>query len=69
MLMCKKDCVYSENGYCLLSAEEHINGISDGCNNYKSRRKNFAKSENKVNSFSNSSDIDKFNGVGNFGTH
>ena len=69
MLMCKKDCVYSENGYCLLSAEEQLNGISEGCSNFKSRRKNFAKSENKGNGFSNSADIDKFNGIGNIGTH
>lgn len=69
MLMCKKDCEYSDNGYCLLSAEEHINGISDGCNNYKSRRKNFAKSKNEVNCFSNGTDVNKFNSVRNIGTH
>ena len=69
MLMCNKNCAYSDKGYCMLSAEEHLSGTIDGCESFKERRKNFAKSENKVNGFSNSSDIDKFNGVGNFGTH
>lgn len=69
MLMCNKSCVYSENGYCLLSAEEHLSGTLSGCDNFKEKRKNFAKSKNKVNGFANGTDINKLNGIGDIGTH
>lgn len=69
MLMCNKNCLYSDRGYCLLSAEEHLSGATDGCENFKERRKDFAKLENKVNSFSNSANVNKFNGIRDTGTH
>ena len=69
MLMCNKNCIYSDNGYCLLSAEEHLSGKINGCENFKERRKIFAKLENKVNSFPNGANVNKFNGVGDISTH
>ena len=69
MLMCNKNCIYSDNGYCLLSAEEHLSGKVNGCENFKERRKSFAKLENKINSFSNGANVNKFNGVGDISTH
>jgi hypothetical protein len=62
MLMCNKNCIYSDNGYCLLSAEEHLSGVADGCDSFKEKRKSFAKSENKVNSFSYGANVNKLNG-------
>ena len=53
MLMCKKNCIYSENGYCLLLAEENISGVIDGCEEFKDKSKIVSKSEDKVNGFFN----------------
>ena len=69
MLMCNKNCAYSDKGYCLLNAEEHLSGTADGCENFKERRKYFAKLENKVNGFSNGANVNKFNGIGDIGAH
>lgn len=69
MLMCNKNCAYSDKGYCLLSAEEHISGTANGCDNFKQRRKVFAKSKDKVNGFSNCANENKLNGIGDSGSH
>ena len=69
MLMCNKKCAYSDKGYCMLSAEEHLSGTADGCENFKERRKTFADLKNEVNSFSNGANVNKLNGVGNIGAH
>ena len=69
MLMCNKKCAYSDKGYCLLSAEEHISGTANGCDNFKQRRNVFAKSKDKVNGFSNCADENKLNGIGDSGSH
>ena len=69
MLMCNKKCVYSDNGYCLLSAEENVSGTTNGCENFKERRKHFAKLENKVNSLANCANVNKLNGIGDIRTH
>ena len=69
MLMCNKNCAYSDKGYCMLSAEEHLSGIADGCENFKEKRKNFAKSKNKVNSFSNGAHVNKLNGIRDISAH
>lgn len=69
MLMCNKNCAYSDKGYCMLSAEEHLSGTIDGCESFKERRKNFANLKNKVNGFSDSANVNKLNGVGDIGAH
>ena len=69
MLMCNKNCVYSDKGYCMLSAEEHLSGTLNGCDNFKERQNFFKKSENKVNGFTNGVNVNKLNGIGNIGAH
>ena len=69
MLMCKKECAYSENGYCLLSAEEHLSGVADGCTNFRQTKSNFRGLKNKVNGFSDGADVNKLNGTWNTGAH
>ncbi len=62
MLMCNKNCIYSDKGYCLLSAEENISGVINGCDSFKERRNFFVKLENKVNSFPDGANVNKLNG-------
>ncbi len=69
MLMCNKNCAYSDKGFCILSAEEHLSGTLDGCDNFKERRKNFADLKNKVNSFSNGANVNKLNGIRDISAH
>ena len=69
MLMCNKNCAYSDKGFCVLSAEEHLSGTLDGCDNFKEKRKNFANLKNKVNGFSNGANVNKLNGRGDISTH
>lgn len=69
MLMCNKNCAYSDKGFCVLSAEEHLSGTLDGCDNFKEKRKNFADLKNKVNGFSNGANVNKLNGRGDISTH
>lgn len=69
MLMCNKNCIYSDNGYCLLSAEEHLSGTLNGCDNFKERRNIFAKLENEFNGFTNGANVNKLNGIRNIGAH
>ena len=69
MLMCNKNCAYSDKGFCVLSAEEHLSGTLDGCDNFKEKRKNFANLKNKVNGFSNGANVNKLNGRGDIRTH
>ena len=69
MLMCNKDCIYSDKGFCMLSAEEHLSGVLDGCDNFKERRKIFAISKDEVNGFSNGANVNKLNGSGDISTH
>ena len=69
MIMCNKNCAYSDKGFCVLSAEEHLSGTLDGCDNFKEKRKNFANLKNKVNGFSNGANVNKLNGRGDISTH
>ena len=69
MIMCNKNCAYSDKGFCVLSAEEHLSGTLDGCDNFKEKRKNFADLKNKVNGFSNGANVNKLNGRGDISTH
>lgn len=69
MLMCNKNCIYRDKGYCVLSAEEHLSGTTNGCESFKERRKTFADLKHQVDGFPNGANVNKFNGIGDIGTH
>lgn len=67
MIYCNKDCIYQCDGNCVLDEKTAKSKGLSGNNCVGVGRKSFATSKYKVNRFTHRANVDKFNGVGDFG--